>query len=177
MKRAGIYVRVSTADQHQQMQLNELQGYCEARGWTVAGVYPDCISGSPERRPQLDRLMKDAQARKFDIVVIWKLDRFARSLKHLVNALAEFESLGVAFVSMRDNLDLGTPAGRLMFQIVGAMAEFERNLIVERVNAGLAHARDKGIILGRPKLMNPEKMSRTTLWRRAKAADGANATV
>ena len=94
--------------------------------------------------------MADARRRRFDAVLVWKLDRFARSLKHLVNALAEFESLGVAFISLRDNLDLSTPAGRLMFQIVGAMAEFERALIQERVKAGLENARNKGKRLGRP---------------------------
>ena len=103
---------------------------------------------------------------KFDCVLVWKLDRFARSLKHLVNALAEFEALGIAFVSLRDNLDLSTPSGRLMFQIIGAMAEFERSLIVERVKAGLRNAKSKGRQLGRPRLTNLASASRTTRWRR-----------
>jgi DNA invertase Pin-like site-specific DNA recombinase len=94
--------------------------------------------------------MTDAHQRRFGAVLVWKLDRFGRSLRHLVNALAEFESLGVAFVSLRDNLDLSTPSGRLMFQIVGAMAEFERSLIVERVKAGMRNARAKGKRIGRP---------------------------
>ena|SRR3989442_754698 len=94
--------------------------------------------------------MADAQRRKFDAVLVWKLDRFGRSLRHLVNALAEFEALGVAFVSLQDHLDLSTPSGRLMFQIIGAMAEFERTLIQERVRAGLRNARAKGKRLGRP---------------------------
>jgi DNA invertase Pin-like site-specific DNA recombinase len=97
--------------------------------------------------------MDDACARKFDAVLVWKLDRFGRSLRHLVNALAELEALGVAFVSLRDNLDLSTPAGRMLFHVIGAMAEFERTLIQERVKAGLRHARSKGKRLGRPKVI------------------------
>lgn len=95
------------------------------------------VSGSRERRPQLDRLMADAHRRKFDLIAVWKIDRFGRSLKHLVNALADLDSLGAALVSLRDNIDLSTPSGRLMFQIIGAMAEFERSLIREHVRAGL----------------------------------------
>ena len=108
------------------------------------------VSGAKESRPALNRLMRDAHRRKFDVVLVWKLDRFARSLKQLINALAEMEALGIAFVSLRDNLDLSTPSGRLMFQIIGAMAEFERALIQERVRAGLRHARTQGKRLGRP---------------------------
>ena len=111
--------------------------------------------------------MADAKRRRFDIVLVWKLDRFARSLKHLVEAIAEFESLGVQFVSLRDNLDLTTPSGRLMFHVIGAMAEFEKSLIQERVCAGLRNARAKGKRLGRPRLTG-SKLSRTTLWRRQK---------
>jgi len=133
------------------MQTRELEDYCQWRGWELAGCYVDNgISGSKESRPELDRLMTDAHQRRFDAVLVWKLDRFGRSLRHLVNALAEFESLGVAFVSLRDNLDLSTPPGRLMFQIIGAMAEFERSLIVERVKAGMRNARAKGKRIGRP---------------------------
>src|ERR1700681_4297957 len=101
-------------------------------------------------------MMVAAQGRKFDVLLIWKLDRYARSLKHLVNALAEFEALGIAFVSLRDNLDLSTPSGRLMFQIIGAMAEFERALIQERVKAGLRNAKSKGVRLGRPRIFVSE---------------------
>lgn len=100
--------------------------------------------------------MAAAQGRKFDVLLVGKLDRFARSLKHLVNALADFEALGIAFVSLRDNLDLTTPAGRLMFQIIGAMAEFERALIQERVKAGLRNAKSKGVRLGRPRVFVSE---------------------
>jgi DNA invertase Pin-like site-specific DNA recombinase len=133
------------------MQTRELEEYCERRDWEVAGCYVDTgVSGAKDSRPELDRLMFDAHQRRFDAILVWKLDRFGRSLRHLVNALAEFESLGISFVSLRDNLDLSTPSGRLMFQIIGAMAEFERSLIVERVKAGMRNARAKGKRIGRP---------------------------
>ena len=135
------------------MQLCELREYAARRGWQVADEYIDRASGAKESRPALNRLMADARQRKFDVIAVRKLDRFGRSLRHLVNAIAEFEALGVAFISLRDNLDLGTPAGRLMFQIIGAMAEFERALIQERVRAGLRHARAKGKRLGRPRVV------------------------
>jgi DNA invertase Pin-like site-specific DNA recombinase len=135
------------------MQTRELREYCERREWVVVNEFVDIgVSGSKDSRPHLNRLMTDAKQRHFDAVLVWKLDRFARSLKHLVNALAEFEALGVAFISLKDNLDLTTPSGRLMFQIIGAMAEFERSLIQERVRAGLRNARSKGRKLGRPRL-------------------------
>jgi len=133
------------------MQLRELREYAARRGWEVVGEYVDHgISGAKESRPELNRLMLDARHRAIDSVAVWKSDRFARSLKMLVVSLADLESLGVAFVSLRDNLDLSTPTGRLMFQVVGAMAEFERALIQERVRAGLRNARAKGQQLGRP---------------------------
>jgi DNA invertase Pin-like site-specific DNA recombinase len=136
------------------MQTAELREYAARRGWQVAEEYVDHgISGSKESRPALNRLMADAHRRRFDAVLVWKIDRFGRSLKHLVNALAELDSRGVAFVSLRDNLDLSTPSGRLMFQIIGAMAEFERALIQERVRAGLRNARSKGKRLGRPRVI------------------------
>jgi DNA invertase Pin-like site-specific DNA recombinase len=153
--RAAIYARVSTNNNGQDptMQTRELEEYAQRRGWELAGCYIDNgISGSKESRPELDRLMTDAHQRRFDTVLVWKLDRFGRSLRHLVNALAELEALRVAFVSLRDNLDLSTPSGRLMFQIIGAMAEFERSLIQERVKAGLRNAKAKGRRLGRPRV-------------------------
>jgi DNA invertase Pin-like site-specific DNA recombinase len=151
MVRVAMYARVSTGGQSPEMQLSELRDYCRCRGWEITSEYVDHgISGTRERRPQLDQLMAGARQRRFDAVLVWKLDRFGRSLKHLVNALAEFEALGIAFVSLRDNLDLSTPAGRLMFQIIGAMAEFERALICERVKAGILHARARGKRIGRP---------------------------
>lgn len=151
--RAAIYARVSTSNNGQDpaLQTCELEEYCRRRGWELVGCYVDNgVSGFKESRPELDKLMADAHRRRFDAVLVWKLDRFGRSLRHLVNALAEFEALGIAFVSLRDNLDLSTPSGRLMFQIIGAMAEFERSLIVERVKAGMRNARAKGKRIGRP---------------------------
>jgi len=135
------------------MQLSELREYASRRGWEIYGEYVDSgVSGSKESRPELNRLMSDVHLRRFDVVLCWKVDRFGRSLKHLVNSLADLDSYGVAFVSLRDNLDLSTPSGRLMFQIIGAMAEFERSLIQERVRAGLRNAKLKGKTLGRPPL-------------------------
>ena len=153
--RVALYGRVSTLDKGQDvnLQLNELREHSARRGWNIAGEYVDNgVSGAKESRPELNRLMADAKRRKFDAVVVWKLDRFGRSLKHLVMTLADLESLGIAFVSLRDGFDLSTPSGRLMFQIIGAMGEFERNLIRERVRAGMAHAKAKGRKLGRTRL-------------------------
>ncbi len=151
--RAALYARVSTTNHGQDvnMQLPELREYCQRRGVEIAGEYTDTASGSKDSRPELNRLMADAKPRRFDAVCVWKLDRFGRSLRHLVNALADLESLGLSFISIKDNLDLSTPSGRLMFQIIGAMAEFERSLIQERVKAGLRNARAKGKTLGRPR--------------------------
>lgn len=151
--RVALYARVSTFNgQDPEMQLRELREYAAHRGCEVAGEYVDHgVSGAKESRPQLNLLMQDARQRRFDLIAVWKLDRFARSLKMLVVSLAELEALGVAFVSLRDNLDLSTPTGRLMFQVVGAMAEFERALIQERVRAGIRNARAKGKALGRPR--------------------------
>jgi DNA invertase Pin-like site-specific DNA recombinase len=173
LKRIALYARVSTskcekcgkrlvvhdADDHDykgqdaEVQLRDLRDYAAARGWIITEVYTDTVTGAKQSRPDLNRLMADAAQRKFDAVLVWKLDRFGRSLRHLVNALAELEALGVSFISLRDNLDLGTPSGRLMFQIIGAMAEFERSLIQERVCAGLRNAKAKGRRLGRPRVV------------------------
>jgi len=151
----ALYARVSTlSNQDPEMQLSELREYAQRRGWDAVEEYVDVgISGSKESRPALNRLMQDAYLRKFDAILVWKIDRFGRSLKHLVNTLSDLCALGVAFVSLRDNLDLSTPSGRLMFQIIGAMAEFERALIQERVRAGLRNARAKGRRLGRPRMI------------------------
>src|SRR5919197_1737152 len=142
---AALYARVSTLNvQNPELQISELKEYAGRRGWPVVAEFIDCASGAKEPRPALKRLMIDARQRKFDAVLVWKIDRFGRSLKHLVNALAELEAVGVAFISLRDNLDLSTPSGRLMFQIIAAMSEFERALIQERVRAGLQNAKRKG---------------------------------
>jgi DNA invertase Pin-like site-specific DNA recombinase len=136
------------------MQIRELREYCKRRGWQIAGEYVDIgVSGAKDSRPELNRLMADAKRRKFDAILIWKLDRFGRSLRHLVNALAELEALGIAFVSLTDNLDLSTPSGRLMFQVIAAMSEFERELIRERVRSGMKNAQAKGKAVGRPKVI------------------------
>jgi DNA invertase Pin-like site-specific DNA recombinase len=150
--RASLYARCSTLDKGQdpELQLTPLRDYCQKRGLIIAGEYIDNgISGSKNHRPQLDRLLEAARKRQIDLIVVWKLDRFGRSLKQLVTALDELSSLGIGFISYQDNLDLTTPQGRLMFHIIGAMAEFERELIRERVKAGLENARRKGKRLGR----------------------------
>jgi DNA invertase Pin-like site-specific DNA recombinase len=153
--RVAIYARVSTLNnQDPEMQLSELREYAGRRGWEISEEYIDQgVSGCKESRPALNRLMSDACRRRFDAILVWKIDRFGRSLKHLVNSLAELAALGVAFISLRDNLDLSTPSGRLMFQIIGAMAEFERALTQERVRAGIRNARAKGKRLGRPRVV------------------------
>ena len=134
------------------MQTRELAEYCERRGWQVATEYVDVgISGSKEKRPQLDKLMADAHQRRFDAVIVWKFDRFARSVSHLLRALETFQALGVHFVSLSESLDTSTPAGKMVFTVLGAVAELERSLIVERVKAGLTAARAKGKRLGRPR--------------------------
>jgi DNA invertase Pin-like site-specific DNA recombinase len=134
------------------MQLRELREYSERRGWSVAGEYVDVgISGTKERRPELDRLMAEAHRRHFDAVIVWKFDRFARSVSHLLRALETFQSLGIHFVSLSESLDTSTPAGKMVFTVLGAVAELERSLIVERVKAGLRNAKSKGKRLGRPK--------------------------
>ena len=161
--RVALYARVSTLNgQNPEMQLSELREYAARRGWTITEEYVDLgVSGSKESRPALNRLMADAQRRKLDAILVWKIDRFGRSLKHLVNGLADLDALGVAFVSIRDNLDLSTPSGRLMFQIIGAMAEFERSLIRERVCCGLKNAVAHGQKLGRPRrIVNGDEMAR-----------------
>jgi DNA invertase Pin-like site-specific DNA recombinase len=154
-KRVALYARVSTSNGQQdpEMQLRELREYAKHRELIIVGEYIDRMTGSTDSRPAINRLMADACQRRFDAVLVWKLDRFGRSLRHLVNAIAELEALGVAFISFRDNPDLTTPSGRLMFQIVGAMAEFERALIQERVRAGLRNAKAKGKTLGRPRVI------------------------
>jgi putative DNA-invertase from lambdoid prophage Rac len=132
------------------MQLRELREYCERRQWAITSEFVDVgVSGAKDSRLQLNKLMISAKQRQFDAVLVWKLDRFGRSLKHLVTALGEFEALGIAFVSLRDSFDLTTPAGRLMFNMVASFAEFERDLIRERVKAGIANRRAKGFRVGR----------------------------
>jgi DNA invertase Pin-like site-specific DNA recombinase len=152
MMRAAIYARVSTSNNGQdpRVQTRELGEFCERRGWILAEYVDIGISGTKEKRPALDRLMADAHKRKFDVVVVWKFDRFARSVSHLLRALETFNALGIAFVSLSEQLDTSTPTGKMVFTVLGAVAELERSLIVERVKAGLRNARAKGKRLGRP---------------------------
>ncbi len=151
--RVALYARVSTTNgQDPTVQTRELKEYCERRGWKLAGEYVDTgISGAKEKRPQLDRLMADAHRRRFDAVVVWKFDRFARSVSHLLRALETFKALGIEFVSLSEQVDTSTPTGRMIFTVLGAVAELERSLIAERVRAGLRNARAKGKKLGRPR--------------------------
>jgi DNA invertase Pin-like site-specific DNA recombinase len=151
---AAIYARVSTVNggQDPSMQTRELEEYCQRRGWRVFDCYVDNgVSGKKDSRPQLNRMMQDAHERRFDVVVVWRFDRFARSVSHLLHALETFGSLGIQFVSLSEQVDTSTPTGKMVFTVLGAVAELERNLIVERVRAGLRHARAKGKKLGRPK--------------------------
>lgn len=152
--RVAIYARVSTTNHGQDvtLQTREVRQFAEARGWQIVGEYVDSgISGSKERRPQLDALMADARRRRFDCVLVYRYDRFARSLRQLVNALEEFRTLGIDFVSLHEGVDTSTPNGRLVFGIFASIAEFERELIRDRVLSGLRNARAKGKRLGRPR--------------------------
>jgi len=154
--RAAIYARVSTSNHGQdpRMQTRELREHCLRRGWEVADEYVDSgISGTKERRPQLDRLLADCRRRRMDIVLVYRYDRFARSLRHLVNALEEFRALGIDFISLHEGVDTSTPNGRLVFGIFASIAEFERELIRDRVKSGIAAARAKGKTLGRPRVV------------------------
>ena len=148
--KAAIYARVSTADQEPENQLVELRRYVEARGWTGTEYVDKGVSGAKDRRPALDRLVADAKRRRFDVLVCWRLDRLGRNLRHLILLLDDLQAIGVDFVSLAEGIDATTPAGRLQLHILGAIAEFERGRIVERVKAGLARARAQGKTLGRP---------------------------
>ena len=150
-KRVAIYVRVSTKDQSVGMQLNDLERYSKERGLNIFKVYEDNgVSGTKETRPALSSLMDDARKRKFDVVLVWRFDRFARSTKHLVNALYEFRNLGIDFISYQENIDTSSPLGEAIFTIISAMSKLERDIIAERVKGGLRKARANGKRLGRP---------------------------
>jgi DNA invertase Pin-like site-specific DNA recombinase len=149
--KVALYARVSTEGQDPEVQLVALRAHAARRGWPVVEEFVDRgVSGATERRPALDRLMKAAWAGHFQVVLVWRFDRFARSVKHLVTALETFRGLQVGFVSLQEQLDTSTPIGQAMFTIIGAMAQLERDIIRERVKAGLAQARAKGVRLGRP---------------------------
>ena len=151
--RVALYARVSTFNgQDPEMQLSELREYAVRRGWAIADEYVDTgISGAKDMRPELNRLMADAHKRRFDVACVWKFDRFARSVSHLLRALETFKALGIEFCSFSEQMDTSTPTGRMIFTVLGAVAELERSLIAERVRAGLRNARAKGKRLGRPR--------------------------
>lgn len=150
--RVAIYTRVSTREQSDEMQTRELRAYCAARSLEIVGEYSDIgWSGARGKRPGLDRLMDAARKRQFDAVLVWKFDRFARSVRHLLAALEEFRNLGLQFISYQENLDTSSPLGQALFTIVAAVAQLERDLIRERVRAGIGNARAKGVRLGRPR--------------------------
>src|SRR5271169_1303515 len=151
--RVAVYARVSTIGNGQspEMRLRELREYCHRRGWQISHEYVDLgISGAKEKRPQLDLLLVDAHRRHFDAIAVWRFDRFARSVSHLLRALENFQALGIEFVSLSEQLDTSTPTGKMVFTVLGAVAELERSLIVERVRAGMRNARAKGKRIGRP---------------------------
>jgi DNA invertase Pin-like site-specific DNA recombinase len=153
--RVAIYARVSTVNHGQDisMQTRELRQFAEARGWNAAGECIDSgVSGAKDSRPELNRLMADAHKRRFDVVCVWRFDRFARSISHLLRALETFKALGIDFVSYSEQMDASTPAGKMVFTVLGAVAELERSLIVERVRGGLRNARAKGKRLCRPRV-------------------------
>jgi len=164
VKRAAIYARVSTNNaQDPEVQLAEIREFCMRREWTTVKEYVDKgISGAKERRPALDNLLADCRRRAVDCVVVYRYDRFARSLRQLVNALEEFRALGIDFVSLHEGVDTSTPNGRLVFGIFASIAEFERELIRDRVKSGLALAKSRGKCLGRPRV-NVDRLRIATL--------------
>src|ERR1700722_2971210 len=181
-KRVALYARVSTAKcercgklrtehsslshefkgQDPEVQLRELREYIEHRGWRLTEAYTAAgVAGTKDSRPELNRLMVDAGRRRFDTVIVWRFDRFARSVSHLLRALEEFQSLGIEFVSLSEAVDTSTPTGKMVFTVLGAVAELERSLITERVRAGLRNARAKGVKLGRPRrTLDPKQIAR-----------------
>jgi DNA invertase Pin-like site-specific DNA recombinase len=148
----ALYTRVSTEEQKTDLQLMDLKEYVRKRGYTIYNTYEDIISGAAKERKALDQLMDDARKRKFDIVLVWKFDRFARSLKMLVDYLALFQELGIDFISYKENIDTTTSMGRLIFHINSAYAEFEREIIRDRVRAGIKAKREKTGTWGRQKI-------------------------
>lgn len=167
MKRVAIYARVSTVDQTCDNQLHDLRDYCRARGWTEVREFVDHgISGTKERRPALDKLMVEVKARRIDVVVVAAFDRLGRSVRHLVECLELFRHLDVEFISLREQIDTGSPLGQAVFTIIAAIAQLERGLIVERVKAGLRRARLEGKRLGRPRLQVDIRRVESTVARR-----------
>jgi DNA invertase Pin-like site-specific DNA recombinase len=149
--RVAAYARVSTNNHHQdpEVQLRDIRAFCQYKGWDITATYIDRgVSGAKASRPELNRMMDDARAKAFDVVVVWKFDRFARSASHMLKALEEFKAHDIAFVSTTENIDTSTPMGKMVFTVVAAVAEMERAVTVERIHAGLRNARAKGKKLG-----------------------------
>jgi len=149
-KRAVLYMRVSSVDQHPESQLHDLRMMAAQRGYEIVREYTDKISGTRAKRPGLDQLMRDARHGQFDVLLVWAFDRLARSVKHFLEVLDELTHLNIEFISFRENIDTSGPLGRAMIVIIGAIAELERNLIIERVRSGMRRARLEGRRLGRP---------------------------
>jgi DNA invertase Pin-like site-specific DNA recombinase len=160
--KVALYARVSTEGQDPEVQLAALRAHTANRGWDIVEEFVDRgFSGAKERRPALDRLLKSAWAGQFQSVLVWRFDRFARSVKHLITALEQFRTLNVGFISLQEQFDTSTPIGLAMFTIIGAMAQLERDIIRERVKAGLDRARARGVRLGRPAAdAQPDDVSR-----------------
>jgi DNA invertase Pin-like site-specific DNA recombinase len=152
VKRAVLYMRVSTVDQHPETQLHDLRGLAAQRGFEIVAEYTDTMSGAKAKRPGLNQLLSDARRGKFDVVLVWAFDRIARSVRHFLEVLDDLNHLNIEFVSFRENIDTGGPLGRALIVIIGAIAELERNLIIERVRAGMRRAKLEGRQIGRRKL-------------------------
>lgn len=163
--RVALYARVSTADQDPETQLQALREYCRRReNWRVVGEYVERgVSGAKDWRPRLDELLRDAAVKEFDCVLVWKFDRFARSVQHLLESLKHFQSLGIDFVSVTESIDTTTAMGRMVFTFLGAIAEFERALMLERTRAGMDRARAQGKHIGRPRRVVDAEKLRTLL--------------
>jgi DNA invertase Pin-like site-specific DNA recombinase len=154
IKTVAVYARVSTCNGQQdpEMQLRELRAYCERQNFSIYNEFVDYCSGGKDSRPQLNKLMKLAKQGRFTAIIVWRFDRFSRSLRHLINSIAELEHYGVGFISLKEAVDTSSPMGKVMLALIGSMAELERDLIRERVTAGINNARAKGKTLGRPKI-------------------------
>ena len=172
-KRVGIYLRVSTDSQTTENQRRELEAVAARSGWQVVGFYEDAgVSGAKgrDKRPGFDRLLKDATARKVNMIAAWSVDRLGRSLQHLVGFLTELQALGCDLYLHQQSIDTTTPSGRAMFQMCGVFAEFERAMIRERVNAGIARAKDRGVKLGRGNRKDGDRSADEKRWGMSRAA-------
>jgi len=169
--RAFLYARVSTVDKEQnpEVQLSEMREFGQRREWTVT-QFVDKMSGTKSQRPQFQEMLRQVRQGRCDVVVVFRLNRFARSTRELVNWLDEFQALNVDFVSLKESIDTSTPQGRLLYRIMAALAEFEVDIIRENVRAGLLYAKARGRRIGRPRLQDVTTASRSTIWRRRKQA-------